>query len=135
MKTFSQIADEWIRANLEVQHAKPQAVKQISHDPFDWIGYLQLWLLERCAYHTRFFSGIGTLHVDFAEWATADDSVSCTRRTFELLLRDVGFLFVDGLVSGLVLKSQPKNPSSNVSKRVRNKRNKRPNTVTGRSAQ
>jgi hypothetical protein len=71
------------------------------------------WALHRCVYHDRFFGDIRALCADFGEWAIAHDSVPCTRATFEALLRDAGFLYADGLVSGLVLKSGlKKNPSA-----------------------
>jgi hypothetical protein len=62
------------------------------------------WTLDRCIYRDRCFSEIGALWADFGEWAIAHDSLPCTRSTFEALLRDAGFLFADGLVSGLMLK-------------------------------
>lgn len=64
----------------------------------------QRWALDRCVYRNRCFGEIGALCGDFGEWAIAHDSVPCTRSTFEALLRAAGFLFADGLVSGLMLK-------------------------------
>jgi hypothetical protein len=41
------------------------------------------------------------MHVAFCEWAHANDDVGCNRNTFEGMLEELGFLIVDGLVSGV----------------------------------
>lgn len=76
-----------------------------THDPAEWREPFAKWALSVCAYRDRCFGGIPALCADFGKWAVTHDSVPCRIDTFEALLRDAGFLCADGLVSGLILKS------------------------------
>lgn len=70
-----------------------------------WAEDFHRWTLDRCVWRQRDFSGIGPLCKDFGCWALEHDIVPCQRKTFEALIEDAGFLFADGLVSGLILKA------------------------------
>jgi hypothetical protein len=61
--------------------------------------------LERCVWRDRRFGGISALWGDFSQWATVQKSVFCNRQIFERLLAEAGFLYADGLISGLMLKA------------------------------
>ncbi|MGB9418285.1 MAG: hypothetical protein WCB58_18375 [Acidobacteriaceae bacterium] len=74
------------------------------HDSTAWAEDFHRWAISRCVFRDRSFGGISALWRDFAEWQVMRDEVPPTRRTFEALLRDAGFLFADGLVYGLLLK-------------------------------
>lgn len=76
-----------------------------AHDPAAWTEDFHRWALVRCCFRDRCFGGIGALHADFCNHQIARNDVPCQRSVFERLLRDAGFLFADGLVSGLVLKA------------------------------
>lgn len=76
-----------------------------SHDPAAWVEDFHRWALNRCCFRDRCFGGIGALHMNFCDYQIARDEVPCQRSVFEALLRDAGFLFADGLVSGLILKA------------------------------
>jgi hypothetical protein len=71
------------------------------HDPAEWREPFVRWLDSACLYHSRCFGGVGCMHVAFCEWAHANDDVGCNRNTFEGMLEELGFLIVDGLVSGV----------------------------------
>jgi hypothetical protein len=77
------------------------------HDPAAWREDFAGWRVESCIHREgrQDSGGIGCLWVDFCEWTVGRDSVPCPRRTFERLLEDAGLLVVDGLVSGLILRS------------------------------
>ena len=105
---------EVLRRALEAMAAicGPASMDQIEpppqpmiHAPAAWAEDFHLWAISRCIFRGRCFGGIGALLRDFCEWQVIRDEVPCTRRTFEALLRDAGFLFADGLVSGLLLKA------------------------------
>ncbi len=72
-------------------------------EPDAWRGPFRQWMTEQCVSKDRCFGGIGRLLIHFAEWSIANDSVPCTRPTFETLLTEAGFLQADGFVSGLFL--------------------------------
>jgi len=84
---------------------QPQDLFTPAHDPAAWAEDFHRWPLVRCCFRDRCFGGIGALHADFCNHQIARNDVPCQRSVFERLLRDAGFLFVDGLVSGLVLKA------------------------------
>jgi hypothetical protein len=46
---------------------------------------------------------VACLHIAFCEWEAGRGGVSCNRDTFELLLKELGFLM--GEVAGVVLVS------------------------------
>jgi hypothetical protein len=71
--------------------------------PAEWRAPFAQWLDSVCARHPRTFGGVPALHLAFCEWEIARQGVPCTRETFELLLREMGFLI--GEVAGLVLVS------------------------------
>lgn len=77
------------------------------HDPDAWRADFGRWLAENCIHREgrEDSAGIGCLWVDFCEWAITDDSVPCTRLTFEHLLEDAGFRCADGMAAGLLLES------------------------------
>ena len=56
-----------------------------------------------CLYHQRCFSGVAHLHRAYCEWELSHGA-PCNRETFETLLREAGFLIVDTMVSGLILR-------------------------------
>ena len=109
------MAEQWIRENLASekaaqtvsvqQEARPPAFSMIEHDSANWLEDFHRWILDRCLYRARCFGGVGALHRDFCEWASEHQFVPCTRRTFERLLSDQGFLLAEGLVSGLFLRA------------------------------
>ena len=76
-----------------------------AHDPAALTEDFHRWALDRCCFRDRCFGGIGPLHADFCEHQMARNDVPCQRSVFEALLRNAGFLFADGLVSGLLLKT------------------------------
>jgi hypothetical protein len=76
-------------------------------DPAAWSEDFARWQAENCIHREGWddWGGIGSLWVDFCEWTVGRDSVPCTRRTFERLLDDAGFLCSEGMVSGLILRA------------------------------
>lgn len=78
-----------------------------SDEPEAWRPDFNRWMAANCIHREGRddWGGIGFLHVDFCEWAVSNDSVPCQRGTFERLLLDDGFLCVDGMASGLVLRT------------------------------
>lgn len=70
-----------------------------------WAEDFHRWTLDQCVWRPRDFGRIGALCADFGCWALEHDSAPCQRTTFEALLADAGFLFADGMVSGLILKA------------------------------
>jgi hypothetical protein len=77
----------------------------LDHDPTGWLEDFHRWALSCCFWRERSFQSVRSLHDDFCEWAAAHDSVPCRSNTFERLLAEEGFVFADGLVYGLILKS------------------------------
>ena len=73
------------------------------HDPAEWQEPFVRWLNSACVSNPRCFGGVGSLHIAFSEWEAGRDGVPCNRDTFELLLKDLGFLM--GEVAGVVLVS------------------------------
>jgi hypothetical protein len=73
------------------------------NDPAEWRKQFARWLDSACVRHRRCFGGVGRLHVAFCEWQARRGGVSCNRDTFELLLKESGFLM--GEVAGVVLVS------------------------------
>jgi hypothetical protein len=73
--------------------------------PEEWAADVAIWMKERCAHREGRDDrgGVGPMLVDFGEWAVTHHSVPCTRLVLEALLRDAGFIVVDGMVQGLVL--------------------------------
>jgi hypothetical protein len=70
-----------------------------------WAGDFGVWLKARCGHRMgrEDSTSVSALHLDFIDWSRSRNEVPCTRRTIELLLRDAGFIVVDGMVQGLVL--------------------------------
>lgn len=106
---------EWSENNGKVHFPAIDAHPQVNfsvntplpaHDPAAWAEDFHRWTLNRCCFRDRCFGGIGALHADFCEHQMARNDVPCQRSVFEMLLRDAGFFFADGLVSGLILKTE-----------------------------
>ena len=72
-------------------------------DPAEWRKPFAKWLESACVCNPRCFGGVGCLHIAFCEWEAGRDGVPCNRDTFELLLKELGFL--RGEVAGVVLVS------------------------------
>jgi hypothetical protein len=94
------------KATPKAEPTEPRPQALAVHDPAAWAEDFHRWALSRCVFRDRCFGGISALWRDFAEWQVMRDDVPPTRRTFEALLRDAGFLFADGLVYGLLLKAR-----------------------------
>ena len=95
------------KATPTVEQAEPSPARGMAvHDPAAWAEDFHRWALSSCDFRDRCFGGISALWRGFAEWQVMRDEVPPTRRTFEALLRDAGFLFADGLVYGLLLKPE-----------------------------
>jgi hypothetical protein len=80
------------------------------HDPEAWRIDFCLWL-SRNAIHREGYDdsgGIQFLWVDFCDWAITHESVPCLRSTLERLLIDAGYELRDGMVLGLILRSDLK---------------------------
>jgi hypothetical protein len=76
-----------------------------SHDPGAWREPVADWLHSECVRHRRCFSNVVSLHRAYCEWELSHDDAPCRRETFELLVGELGFLIVDKLVSGLILRA------------------------------
>jgi hypothetical protein len=74
------------------------------HDPAAWREPVAEWLDVACVRHWRCHSSVTSLHRAYTEWELSHEDAPCRRETFELLLRELGFLIVDKLVSGLILR-------------------------------
>lgn len=77
-------------------------MSRLPENPADYAEDFHKWAINDCGFQDRRFSTIAALFEGWCEWA-AIHSVPCHRDTFEQLLRDAGFLIVDGWVSGLCL--------------------------------
>jgi hypothetical protein len=75
------------------------------HDPVAWREPVAEWLNSECVSQRRCFSGVTSLHRAYCEWELSHGDPPCRRETFEILLRECGFLIVDKLVSGLILRA------------------------------
>jgi hypothetical protein len=71
--------------------------------PAEWRKPFAKWLDSACMRHPRCFGGVACLHIAFCEWEAGRGGVACNRDTFELLLKELGFLM--GEVAGVVLVS------------------------------
>lgn len=80
-------------------------LRQPSESPADWAEDFHKWAIASCRFKDRCFGDIEELYADFCHWTSSHESEHCTRATFEDLLRQAGFLFADGSVSGLLLAS------------------------------
>lgn len=83
-----------------------EAAGMADHDPGAWSDDFLMWLKSGRIMHREGrddWGGVGSLHIDFCEWAVTHDAVPCTRRTFERLLEEGNFHIADGLVRGVVL--------------------------------
>ena len=49
-------------------------------------------------------TNVAALHRAYCEWELSHDDAPCRRETFEQLIREFGFLILDRLVSGLILR-------------------------------
>jgi hypothetical protein len=107
MSTFSEMAEEWIRANLpttELPQTAPEATEGMSsHSPDAWREDFTRWLESACTGSPRCFGGVRCLHIAFCEWEVQRGGIPSTRDTFERLLTERGFLI--GEVAGVVLVS------------------------------
>jgi hypothetical protein len=78
------------------------------HDPEEWRKPFAKLLESAYVRNPRCFGGAACLHIAFCKWEAARGGVPCNRHTFELLLKELGFLMgeVDGvvLVSGLTFQ-------------------------------
>jgi hypothetical protein len=76
------------------------------HDHEAWSADFGVWVQARCAHREGKddWGGVGAMVVDFGQWAVRHDSVPCTRQVLEALLREAGFILMDGMVQGLVLR-------------------------------
>lgn len=72
-------------------------------DPAEWRKPFAKWLDSACVRNSRCFGGVACLHIAFCEWEAGRGGVPCNRDTFELLLKQLGFLM--GEVGGVVLVS------------------------------
>ena len=70
--------------------------------PAEWRKPLTTWLDSACVHHPRCFGGVSCHHAAFCEWEAGRNRVSCNRDTFELLLKELGFLMDEG-TKGVVL--------------------------------
>ncbi len=75
----------------------------------EWRELFVRWLDSVCALHPRVFGGVSALHRAYCEWGISQGGVPCTRKVFERLLTEQGFLIgeINGtvLVSGLAFRS------------------------------
>jgi hypothetical protein len=71
--------------------------------PADWRKPFAKWLDSTCVRSPRCFGGVSCLHLAFCEWEAGRGGTLCSRDTFELLLKELGFLI--GEVDGVVLAS------------------------------
>ena len=71
--------------------------------PAEWRKPFAKWLDSACVRNPRCFGGVACLHIAFCEWEAGRGGVPCNRDTFELLLKELGFLM--GEVAGVVLVS------------------------------
>jgi hypothetical protein len=72
-------------------------------DPTEWRKPFAEWLESACVLNPRCFGGVSSQHNAFCEWEAGRGGVPCNRDTFELLLKESGFLV--GEVAGLMLVS------------------------------
>jgi hypothetical protein len=75
-----------------------------AHDPNEWRSEFELWLTSACVGLDGVCTGLGALHVAFAEWCVGHASVPCTRATLVHLLEDQGFETCNALVRTIVLR-------------------------------
>jgi hypothetical protein len=100
----------------ELKAFKPEILKLLqsdsagmdAHDPACWQADFTRWLAANCVSREgkQDSQSVGSLHVDFCEWATTHDSVPCRRSVFEQLLASSGLCVADGLVQGLALLAE-----------------------------
>jgi hypothetical protein len=90
-----------------MRELKPEILRLLrsqADDPEAWREAFHVWRIQQCVSEDRSFGGIGCLHIHFCEWTVENSAVApCTRATFEGLLSEAGFLYADGMVSGLIL--------------------------------
>jgi hypothetical protein len=75
--------------------------------PDAWREDFIRWALERCVLREDYedSQSVGSLLIDFAEWAIDHDAVPAPRDAFEALLEEAGFRLKDGMAMGIVLKA------------------------------
>jgi len=110
VSTFSEMAEEWIRANLPTMEP-PQTTlvtteDMSSHSPDAWREDFARWLAESCICREGRddWTGIGALLRDFMEWCLAHDTIPCQRPTLETLLSKAGFQLQNDMAGGLLLR-------------------------------
>lgn len=74
------------------------------HDPTAFRESVVQWLESACVRHPRCFSGVISLHRAYCDWELSHEDVPCPRETFHRLLQDSGFIVINNLVSGLILR-------------------------------
>jgi hypothetical protein len=104
MNNFTQMAEDWIRRYHGQGPPAAALQDRLPHDPAEWRQPFVQWLDSACIYDSRCFGGVSCLHVAFCEWSHANEDVGCNRSTFERMLEELGFLIVDGLVSGVAFR-------------------------------
>lgn len=87
---------------VEMLHDQ-EDISPVARDQF------RLWATDRCEYRGHWFTAIAVLNRDFNEWLFEQDEALCPPTMFGRLLREGGFLFADGLVNGLTLRSDVHN--------------------------
>jgi hypothetical protein len=104
MINFTQMAEDWIR-RYHGQAAPAAALQdRLPHDPAEWPEPFVQWLDSACLYDSRCFGGLSCMHIASCEWAHRRGDAGCDRNTFERMLEELGFLIVDGLVSGVTFR-------------------------------
>jgi hypothetical protein len=106
MGIFTDIAEEIIRSNNYVPGIPVTPAPLVAeHDPSEWEDDCCEWIGERVTHREHFddWGGLSALHCSFAKWSVDHGRVPCTRQTLEALLRDAGFLVVNGMVQGVLL--------------------------------
>lgn len=90
------------RAHSQIIEKRPGITRP---DPDAWREPVAEWLESECVRHWRCHSSVTSLHQAYCAWDVSRGFPPCNRETFVELLEESGFLIVDGLVSGLVLRA------------------------------
>jgi len=104
------MAADWLqqraKANGQPEIVLPadESLSQIPPDDLaEWRKPFAKWLDSACVRNPRCFGGVSCLRIAFCEWEVGRGGVPCDRDTFELLLKELGFLM--GEVAAVVLVS------------------------------
>lgn len=101
----------WLRQALlqpGTSASQPSLSGMERHEHESWEPDFNAWATAECVYRDSVHQSIASLHVHFCEWAVRAKSVPCRRDVFERLLWSNGFATRDGLVCGLMLRSDYK---------------------------